>query len=398
MEERTPGGGVAERRQATDDVDKQTSGVNSTDKPASGGGGSSFGGRLGCLANIIALPLLCLSFYFSCHSPSSCIRYESLSNLPSFSSSFSSFSLYHLFHPLALLLLLGWICLHAVLYALLPGEVVLGEQITPNANRHATDNDEKKNRRLHYTLNGQLHFWLTVCVCLLGKPTFSSHGSIVGFSSMPLEAIQEFYLPLIVWSVLLSFAFSFLLYTTSFRPSATLSTPASGGTAVEQFFLGRELNPRLGPAALLLDLKVLLDLRIGLLGWLAVNLSCCLHQLNHAGHLNPALLALTLFQALYILDAQIQEKCILTTMDITTEGLGFMLVFGNITWVPVMYSLCSRFVMIADPQISTVQLVSATLIFFIELQTHKKMHSEETPAIRRSSTCAQCRPNEVGGC
>ena len=35
----------------------------------------------------------------------------------------------------------------------------------------------------------------------------------------------------------------------------------------------------------------------------------------------------------------LSESAILTTMDITTDGFGFMLTFGDLTWVPFIYSL-----------------------------------------------------------
>lgn len=39
------------------------------------------------------------------------------------------------------------------------------------------------------------------------------------------------------------------------------------------------------------------------------------------------------------------QEAILTTMDITRERLGFMLVFGNLSWVPFLYSLQARFLL-----------------------------------------------------
>ena len=45
------------------------------------------------------------------------------------------------------------------------------------------------------------------------------------------------------------------------------------------------------------------------------------------------------FQALYVWDALYNEQAILTTMDITTDGFGFMLSFGDLCWVPFTYSL-----------------------------------------------------------
>ena len=42
-------------------------------------------------------------------------------------------------------------------------------------------------------------------------------------------------------------------------------------------------------------------------------------------------------------DALWAEKAILTTMDITTDGFGFMLAFGDLAWVPFTYSLQARY-------------------------------------------------------
>ncbi|KAJ2766592.1 erg24, C-14 sterol reductase, partial [Coemansia nantahalensis] len=36
-------------------------------------------------------------------------------------------------------------------------------------------------------------------------------------------------------------------------------------------------------------------------------------------------------------------RCVLTTMDIVTDGFGWMLSFGDLTWVPAMYSLQARY-------------------------------------------------------
>merc|ERR1740115_662702 len=44
-----------------------------------------------------------------------------------------------------------------------------------------------------------------------------------------------------------------------------------------------------------------------------------------------------LFQLTYVVDALWNEAAILTTMDITTDGFGFMLAFGDLAWVPFTY-------------------------------------------------------------
>lgn len=37
------------------------------------------------------------------------------------------------------------------------------------------------------------------------------------------------------------------------------------------------------------------------------------------------------------------QPAIFTTMDITTDGFGFMLAVGDLTWVPFVYSLQARY-------------------------------------------------------
>lgn len=66
------------------------------------------------------------------------------------------------------------------------------------------------------------------------------------------------------------------------------------------FFIGHELNPRIGS----FDLKYFCELRPGLIGWLMINLVFLTeaYQKNN-GVLPPALTMVVVFQALYVADA-----------------------------------------------------------------------------------------------
>lgn len=55
-------------------------------------------------------------------------------------------------------------------------------------------------------------------------------------------------------------------------------------------------------------------------------------------------------QGLYVLDALWFERAILTTMDITSDGFGFMLAFGDLAWVPFTYTLQARY-LVDHPQV-----------------------------------------------
>ena len=93
------------------------------------------------------------------------------------------------------------------------------------------------------------------------------------YGPSPLLWIADNYLPLATSSILLCIIYSLALYLASFRHSdVLLALGGNSGSHVYDFFIGRELNPCLGP----LDLKFFCELRPGLIGWLVLNVSHCL--------------------------------------------------------------------------------------------------------------------------
>ncbi|KAG5440870.1 hypothetical protein PCK2_000025, partial [Pneumocystis canis] len=104
--------------------------------------------------------------------------------------------------------------------------------------------------------------------------------------------------------------------------------------------MGRELNPRIG----LFDIKEFVELRPGIILWVILNLSFAAHQyILLDGKITNSMFLVCLFQIWYCMDSLWNEELVLTTMDITTEGFGFMLCFGSITWVPFTYSFQARY-------------------------------------------------------
>ena len=67
------------------------------------------------------------------------------------------------------------------------------------------------------------------------------------------------------------------------------------------------------------------------------------------GRVSAAMALVCAFHGLYVADALWHEPAILTTMDITTDGFGFMLAFGDLAWVPFTYSLQARY-LVDHPQ------------------------------------------------
>lgn len=73
----------------------------------------------------------------------------------------------------------------------------------------------------------------------------------------------------------------------------------SPGYIVYDFFMGRELNPRLGA----LDLKFFCELRPGLIGWVMLDLCFCAEAQQRFGTIPPSLALVTFFHAVYVADA-----------------------------------------------------------------------------------------------
>src|SRR5690606_15991454 len=129
------------------------------------------------------------------------------------------------------------------------------------------------------------------------------------------------------------------LYATSFIGNKMLSEPGSKGNPFYDFFMGRELNPRIGSV----DLKAWCELYPGLMGWVILNLGFVAQQYRLHGRISDSMLLVNIFEFWYVFDALYNEPALLTTMDIVTDGFGLMLAFGDIAWVPFTYTLQSRY-------------------------------------------------------
>lgn len=178
-----------------------------------------------------------------------------------------------------------------------------------------------------------------------------SYGSCLGLGfftkHLNLGWAYDNFVPLLTASILYSFVQSIYLYVTSFKRGALLSSHGSTGYAIYDFWMGRELNPRLG----LFDLKEFCELYPGLIGWAVINLAMAHKQYAELGYITNAVVLVNVFHLYYVVDALWNERAILTTMDITTDGFGFMLTFGDLAWVPFTYSTTTRF-LVDFPRVS----------------------------------------------
>lgn len=71
------------------------------------------------------------------------------------------------------------------------------------------------------------------------------------------------------------------------------------GNPIYDFFIGRELNPRIGS----FDWKYFCELRPGLIGWTVLNLGMAVKQAELQGSVSIGMILINLFQGLYVWDA-----------------------------------------------------------------------------------------------
>lgn len=190
-------------------------------------------------------------------------------------------------------------------------------------------------------------------------------GCLLGLIAARVYASEDYYLPelaflyanklsLILVSTLFSFFLAVFVYVCAFIPLRTangkgtseriLSINGNSGNPIYDWFIGRELNPRIGSW----DIKLFCELRPGMLLWLLINLSCLHHQYHTTGTVTDSLILVNALQAFYIFDGVLNEEGCLTMMDITTDGFGFMLSFGDLAWLPWSYSLQARYLALPE--------------------------------------------------
>ena len=299
-----------------------------------------FGGPFGAVSTMVNLPLVILFLYFACGK-------EYLVD------GFNVAKLYHnpptipplaeFFDATVLACTILWILFLAALFYILPGETVFGSNI------------QGTSQRLKYKLNGHSTFWVSIACALC----------------LDLTYIYDHYLQFAVSAVIVSLMLTVYLSVTSFIGKKTLAEGISGNF-VYDIYMGRELNPRIGS----FDLKVFCELRPGLIGWVVINLGMMAKQRENLGYNTVSMYTVAAGQALYVWDSLYHEQSILTTMDITTDGFGYMLAFGDLAWVPFTYTLQTRF-LVDHEGASDLLSLAALVLTFVGFSIFRLANSEK---------------------
>lgn len=230
---------------------------------------------------------------------------------------------------------LAWFGVLAVLDVVLPGKNMPGIPL-----RDGTS--------LNYTINGLV--MSTGLIAVLASRLYMADNYFLP----ELQFLHDNQLKLMLVTCIFSFVLAVFVYVCSFiplsRPNGAgtkeriLSINGNTGIVVYDWFIGRELNPRIGAW----DIKLFCELRPGMLLWFVINLACVHSQYHRFGTVTDSLALVVFLQAFYVFDGVLNEEGCLSMMDITTDGFGFMLCFGDLAWLPWSYSLQARYLSLPE--------------------------------------------------
>jgi delta14-sterol reductase len=258
-----------------------------------------------------------------------------------------------------------------VLYRVLPAHETLGTKL------------RESGKPLTYRFNGMSFLTCTrkrklttsafnATVAQLGACAI---GTYIYGANFPLWTfIADNYLQLLNGNILLAFALSVWVYLRSFtvkrgnREMRELARGGQTGNIIYDFYIGRELNPRVTlPFIGEVDVKAWLEMRPGLTGWVLLDCAFIAKQYRLHGYVSDSIVLVGLVQSYYVLEGQFFEAGILGMMDITSDGLGFMLNFGDIVWVPSLYSTQTRYLSVYPVHLGWANMAAIVAVFSVGL-------------------------------
>ncbi|ORX36826.1 putative C-14 sterol reductase [Kockovaella imperatae] len=223
-------------------------------------------------------------------------------------------------------------------------------------------------KRKKYWMNGHYTVLLTL-------------GLVAGFLMRPggIEAftwIYDKWVPLVSASLAMAFVQACWVYVWSFFSGELLAQGGNSGNVVYDWFIGRPLNPTF-PGFPNFDIKTFNEVRPGIIGWLLLNISCACEQYVRLGRLTNSMVLALLFEVYYVIDTYLDESAILNQIDITTDGFGFMLAFGDLVWLPFTYGVSIRYLAFAPKDLSPLAVVAILAVEGAGLYIFRTSNSEK---------------------
>ena len=288
-----------------------------------------FFGPIGAAVIMATLPVVVAGLHVYCNADACPLIPDLTTAWPSLAS---------MFDAKAFAVVAGWWALHAILYIVLPCNEAEGVLLADGKTR------------LRYKINALPAFIASLVV----------FGELGMYDILPWTYAYHNFLQLLVASTVLSWVLSIYLYARALPRTEGLADGGHTGNHVYDFFIGRELNPRIWGD---FDLKFFCELRPGMIGWFVLLVSFAVAQAEKHGEVSWSMVFVVAVQGWYIIDSLWNEAAVLTIMDITEDGFGWMLAYGDLVFVPFTFATQARF-LVDHPD----TLTPALLVLVLGLQ------------------------------
>ncbi|THU87635.1 ERG4/ERG24 ergosterol biosynthesis protein [Dendrothele bispora CBS 962.96] len=305
-----------------------------------------FFGPIGALVIIFTVPIIIYSLHFGCSEETGgCPPVGWLSALTEISQVLSTRGWWEtlvqrLWDAEVMKYYSSWYLFCVIAWAILPGATIEGKPLR---------NGEVKK----YTANAFSTFLLALgIVC----------GYISRFGPGSFTFLYEKWVGFVTASIIMAFLQAFIVYLMSFRKGALLALGGNTGNPIydasigttkssffpsfilsfPSFFIGRELNPSIGS----FDIKSFNELRPSMILWALIDISMACEQAVRRGgweNVTNSMWLVLIGHIGYITDALYNEPALFTTMDIISDGFGYMLSIGVLSWIPFTFSLQARY-------------------------------------------------------
>lgn len=183
------------------------------------------------------------------------------------------------------------------------------------------------------------------------------------FNVFPATIIFDNWGSLFIMANLIGYSLAIFVYIKGYFFPSFPSDRKFSGSFLYDFFMGVELNPRIGP----LDLKLFFNGRPGIVAWTMINLSFAAAQYSRFGYVTNSMLLVNLFHGMYVLYFFWKESWYLNTIDIHHDHFGWMLAWGDNVWLPYMYTLQGLFLVFHPVQLSVTYMLFVMFIGFTGL-------------------------------
>lgn len=212
---------------------------------------------------------------------------------------------------------LGWVAIQVIMYQFVPGKIGYGQR-TPAGHL------------LPYNVNGLACYFISHIGFILG--------SYLGFYKMSI--IADNWTGLFVIANIGGYALTtFCMIKAHVWPTHPADRKFTG-SLVYDYFMGIEFNPRIGK---MFDFKLFFNGRPGIIAWTMIDISFAAAQYGKIGYVTNSMFIVIFLHAMYVIDFFWNEDWYLRTIDIAHDHMGFYLAWGDLVWLPLMYTLQAQY-------------------------------------------------------